>query len=327
VGENTKIEWCDATFNPWFGCTKVSPACDHCYAEAMMDHRYGKVSWGAGEDRKRTSPSNWKQPYKWDREAAAAGKPATVFCLSLGDIWDNEVDPKWRNDALKVMEETPHLIWLLLSKRIGNAVKMCDPMAGNRALPENAALGATLVNQEEWDRDYPKLKHAGQSLGAKFTFASVEPMLGPIDARGDLPGWIIVGGESGKHARPMHPGWARSLRDQCNRAGVPYLLKQWGEWAPAGHAADPSRDPVNTVYLDDNGDQCTMPLGGGYDRAGANFELLRRVGKKLAGRLLDGVEHNGFPVMMFAGTEPQEPEPIPRCDRTIEMFPETTTGG
>lgn len=269
----TKIEWATHTWNPWMGCSHVGQACDHCYAEAMMDHRYGRVEWGG--DRKRTSASTWKEPLKWDKEAALSGERATVFCLSLGDIWDNEIEPLWRAAAFDVMRQTSHLTYLLLSKRIGNAVKMCDPCDGNPLLPENAALGATMVTQEEWDRDMPKLRRAGEVLGARFTFASVEPMLGSINMRGDLPDWVICGGESGPNARPMHPDWARSLRDQCTAAGVPFLFKQWGEW---GDAEDWPREMQETLELEGKAD-------------GNNV----RVGKHRAGRYLDGVEHNAFP--------------------------------
>lgn len=226
MAENSKIEWTDHTWNPWMGCTKVGPPCDHCYAEALMDTRYGKVRWGAGEDRIRTAPTNWAQPLKWNRAAAALGRPAAVFCLSLGDIWDNEVDPLWRRDAFEVMERTPHLIYLLLSKRIGNAVRMCDPAAGNRMLPRNAALGATFGNQDEYDRDRMKLKRAGEALGALFTFASIEPMLGPIILDCNAPDWIICGGESGPGARMMDPQWARDLRDTSARLGRKFFMKQ-----------------------------------------------------------------------------------------------------
>jgi len=230
MGADTKIEWCDHTMNFWFGCTKVGPACDHCYAEALMDTRYGKVSWGPGQKRVRTSAANWKEPYRWNRAAQKAGRIDTVFCLSLGDIWDNEVPDSWRREAFQVMDDTPNLRYLLLSKRIGNAVKMCD---GN-PLPRNAALGATMVNQEEWDRDFPKLQHARYETRALFTFASVEPMLGPIDARGGLPDWVIVGAESGKadEVRRMDPAWAQSLREQCKAAGVSFFMKQMS--GPAG---------------------------------------------------------------------------------------------
>ena len=287
----TKIEWCDFSWNPWIGCTNVSPACDHCYAEAMMANRLGRVGWGVGEDRKLTSDSNWAQPLKWNRAAAAAGRIDTVFCLSLGDIWDNEVDPLWRRRAFDLMGRTPNLLWLLLSKRIGNAVKMCDPERGEHLLPSNAALGSTMVNQDEWDRDARKLKEAGRILGARFTFASIEPMLGPIDVRENTPDWIIVGGESGREARPMHPAWLRAIRDQCAEAGVPFFFKQWGEWAPRS----------GTTWSD-----WIMPDGRRYVGSFDNRLLLERtlpldscgiehVGKRRAGRRLDGVEHNAIP--------------------------------
>lgn len=225
MGENSKIEWCDYTFNPWIGCTEVGPACEHCYARVMMAERYGRVEWGAGQDRSRTSHANWQQPLRWDRVAQAGGSRPTVFCLSLGDIWDNEVDPRWRRDLFDLIDKTPHLIWLLLSKRIGNAVKMCDPMAGKSCLPPNAALGATMVTQEEWDRDAPKLQAARDCLGAAFSFASVEPMLEEIDPH-TAPDWVICGGESGRDARLMHPQWARDLRDRCATIRIPFFMKQ-----------------------------------------------------------------------------------------------------
>lgn len=226
MAENSKIEWCDHTWNPWIGCTQVGPACDDCYAMVMMDHRYHRVRWGAGEDRARTSAQNWKEPARLDRAAAKAGRIDTVFCLSLGDIWDNEVDPLWRHQAMVVMESTPNLLYLLLSKRIGNAIKMCDPLAACPLLPRNAALGATMVTQEEWDRDLPKLKEAKRILGAQFIFASVEPMLEPIKPRGEFPDWVIVGGESGRAPREMNPQWARDMRDDCAKSGVPFFFKQ-----------------------------------------------------------------------------------------------------
>lgn len=208
------------------GCTEVSPACKFCYAREMMDARYHRVTWGAGEDRLRTSLNNWREPIRLDRKAAAAGRLDTVFCLSLGDIWDNEVDHMWRRAALDVMRQTPNLLYLLLSKRIGNAVRMCDPLAGGPELPRNAALGATMIDQDEWDRDMPKLRDAARILGARFTFASVEPMLGRIAMNGLHPDWVICGGESGPHRRPMDLMWARDLRDECADADVPYFFKQ-----------------------------------------------------------------------------------------------------
>lgn len=226
MAENSKIEWTTHTFNPWIGCTKVSPACDHCYAEAMMDTRYGRVRWGAGEDRIRTSSANWKQPLRWNRQAEAAGKLPFVFCASLADVFDNEIDPIWRRDLFALIEETPSLIWLLLTKRIGNVVKMTDPAAGHRMLPRNAALGATMANQEEYDRDRMKLAEAARVCEPLFTFGSFEPLLGPVILDKNAPDWIICGGESGRGAREMNPQWARDMRDACGRLGRSFFMKQ-----------------------------------------------------------------------------------------------------
>ena len=226
MAENSKIEWTDHTFNPWIGCTKVSPACDHCYAEAMMDTRYGRVSWGAGNDRVRTSPGNWRLPLRWNREALAEGARPFVFCASLADVFDNEVDPAWRRDLFDLIEATPNLIWLLLTKRIGNVVKMTDPMAGNQPLPPNAALGATMANQGEYDRDRMKLVDAARVCAPMFTFGSFEPLLGPVILDTNAPDWIIVGGESGRAVREMPHDWARDLRDASMRLGRAFFMKQ-----------------------------------------------------------------------------------------------------
>lgn len=226
MAENSKIEWTDHTFNPWMGCTKVSPACDHCYAEAMMDTRYGKVRWGAGEDRIRTSKANWKQPPRWNRAAIADGARPFVFCASLADVFDNEVDPRWRRDLFMLIEATPNLVWLLLTKRVGNVVKMTDPMAGNLMLPDNAAVGATMANQEEYDRDRMKLAEVARVCAPLFTFGSFEPLLGPVILDKNAPDWIIVGGESGRETREMNPQWARDLRDASARFGRAFFMKQ-----------------------------------------------------------------------------------------------------
>jgi protein gp37 len=215
MGENSKIEWTDHTFNPWIGCTKVSPACDGCYAENLMDLRYHRVNWGPGEDRKRTTPANWRKPIAWNR---AATGPTYVFCASLADVFDNEVDPLWRWDLFELIEATPKLTWLLLTKRVGNVIKMTDPSNGCRALPVNAAVGATMANQGKYDRDRMKLYEVKVRLEPAFTFGSFEPLLGPIILDKHAPDWVIVGGETdqGPHkARPTDPAWLRSIRDQC----------------------------------------------------------------------------------------------------------------
>ena len=326
MADQTNIEWADSTFNPWIGCTKISPACDHCYAEAMMDKRMGRVQWGAGKPRQRTSAANWRKPAQWNAKPfyqcrdcgwrgddpiprAAGGGPAEcprcesvmiekdrrrVFCASLADVFDNEVDPIWRRDLFRLIDATPNLDWLLLTKRIGNARNMSQHAMGmigaiHKPLPPNVWLGATICNQEEADRDIPKLL----AVPAAVRFLSIEPMLGPIDltwvdrsdgilvTKMEPIDWIIVGGESGPHARPMRPDWVRSLRDQGAAAGVPFLFKQWGEWAPN--------------WLNDDAGQ-KIP----------GSEWIDRMGKKAAGRSLDGVTHNGFPAHageLIGGTE------------------------
>lgn len=262
MAENSAIEWTHHTFNPWIGCTKVGPGCDHCYAEAMMATRYGRVEWGPHGARSRTSRANWRLPLKWDRAAAAAGVRHRVFCASLADVFDNHVSiqPEWRADLWHLIAQTPNLDWLLLTKRPGNIAKML-PGSWERGWP-NVWLGCTVVNQEEACRDIPKLV----SVPARTRFLSIEPMLGPIDltldgavclpcpnavdglsmdpetgayeccSRCDFTGigdeWgidlVIVGGESGPGSRPMHLAHARALKDQCRDAGVAVFVKQLG---------------------------------------------------------------------------------------------------
>ena len=218
MGENTKIEWADHTFNPWIGCTKVSPACDNCYAAEMMDTRYGRVRWGAGEPRVRTK--DWSKPRKWNRDTPGA----FVFCPSLADPFDNEVEPIWRWDLFQEIEATPNLIWLLLTKRVGNVLRMME----NIRMPRNVAFGATMANQEEYDRDRMKLAEVRFALHPLFTFGSFEPLLGPVILDKYAPDWIIVGGESGKNARPMNLDWARSLRRQSEELDRVFNFKQVG---------------------------------------------------------------------------------------------------
>jgi protein gp37 len=146
MAETTEISWAHSTFNPWIGCTKVSPGCDNCYAATLMDDRYGRVKWGAGEARSARRRGTSRS--RWNRKAAASGKPWRVFCASLADVFDNEVPDEWRTDLWALIAATPHLTWMLLTKRIGNVTY---PM------PHNVWLGITVVNQEEADRDIPKL--------------------------------------------------------------------------------------------------------------------------------------------------------------------------
>lgn len=240
MAENSAIEWTDHTFNPWIGCTKVSPACANCYAETLMDSRYGRVRWGAGEDRSRTAPSTWRQPRRWNKVAAATGERPFVFCASLADVFDNEVDERWRRDLFELIEATPHLVWLLLTKRIGNVLRMTDPVRGNPLLPRNVAVGATMANQEEYDRDRMKLAEVKRVCDPLFTFGSFEPLLGPVIFDRNAPDWIIVGGESGANARPMSLEWARDMRQQAHDLGRVFNFKQVGGRIAdkGGHALD-----------------------------------------------------------------------------------------
>jgi protein gp37 len=216
MAETTDISWAHSTFNPWIGCTRVSPGCDNCYAATLMQDRYQRVKWGAGEARSRTK--TWDQPRRWNKQAAASGKPWRVFCASLADVFDNEVPGAWRADLFDLIEATPALTWMVLTKRIGNV--------GAMAMPDNVWLGSTVVNQEEADRDIPKLLR----IRAPVRFLSCEPLLGPLNLCAYLRElqWVIVGGESGAGARPMDPEWPVSIRDQCEGFKVPFHFKQWG---------------------------------------------------------------------------------------------------
>lgn len=311
MAENSKIEWTDHTFNPWIGCARVSPACDHCYAEAWAN-RYGTVKWGTGKPRKLTSESNWQQPLKWNREAEKTGERKRVFCASLADVFDNEVSYEWRERLWRLILDTPHLDWLLLTKRIGNA----DHMLPLKGTPKNVWLGISVVNQQEADRDIPKLL----ATEAGVRFLSMEPLLGPVSLRwlaawpenapttaqhpsgrtDHLDGlrridWVIVGGESGSNARPMHPHWARSLRDQCVAAGVAFHFKQWGEWTPGENV------PAEITGVRENaswfGDRWSFDKTNMSDPEAdwSDEPDLYMVGKKAAGRLLDGREWNQLP--------------------------------
>ncbi|MDE2096945.1 MAG: phage Gp37/Gp68 family protein [Patescibacteria group bacterium] len=291
----TTIEWADYTFNPWWGCTHVGPGCDHCYAETWA-RRFG-VQWGPGQPRRPASEKYWKQPRAWALKAKREGRKRRVFCASMADVFDLEAPEGARERLWPLIEETaPYLDWLLLTKRSGNAAKLLPP-----EIAELVWLGATVCNQEEANRDIPKLL----ATPAAVRFLSAEPLLGEIklekgwlppkglweELRSPIEGsarrindarrngwtwldWVIVGGESGPRARPMHPDWVRGLRDQCQAAGVAFFFKQWGAWYPA------------TEHHYEIGDSGTMLDDG---------TSVVRVGKARAGRTLDGREWNEFP--------------------------------
>ncbi len=225
MAEST-IEWTDFTFNGWIGCTRVGPGCDNCYAAAQDRFRgWTPEGWGSGKPRKRTSEANWKQPLRWNKAASVRNMRARVFCSSLADVFDNEVDHSWRVDLAKLIYTTPMLDWQLLTKRIGNAARMLQLMfpAGT---PANVWVGATIVNREELLRDGPKLI----ATPASVRFWSAEPLLEDFGEvpRHLLPNWVIVGGESGSRARPMDLAWAESLVRQCEAGGARVFVKQLG---------------------------------------------------------------------------------------------------
>ncbi|WP_375263235.1 phage Gp37/Gp68 family protein [Palleronia sp.] len=260
----TSIEWCDFTFNPWTGCQKVAPECDHCYAEGWAK-RSGHVGWGPTADRRRTTAATWSKPRKWDAVAGAKGIRRRVFVASLADVFDNAVPDDWRADLWALIRECPNLDWLLLTKRPQNIAKMLPDDWGD-GWP-NVWLGTSAGTQETADRNIPALL----AVPAAVRFVSAEPLLEFVDLetawfgesaldaecwgdcawcgnghpplhncqRGRQPeavfdkgqsglDWIIAGGESGPGARPMDPEWARSLRDQCAAAGTAFFMKQIG---------------------------------------------------------------------------------------------------
>ena len=250
MAENTAISWARHTWNPWMGCTKISPACDGCYAAHLMDTRLGKVKWGPHGERVRTSAQNWRLPMKWQRQAEKDGDRPFVFCASLADIFDNQVPPEWRRDAFDTMRVTPNLVYLLLTKRPQNIVRLfreCMSIEGGaeytaKLWPRNAAIGTTVEDQDRFDLNVPALRKARRLVDPAFAFLSCEPLLGPLSGSLHDIDWVITGGETdqGSHkARPTNPQWFRSLRDQCGVAGVPFHFKQWGEYGPTSDANGP----------------------------------------------------------------------------------------
>lgn len=226
--ENSTIEWTHHTFNPWMGCAHKSEGCDNCYAETSMDKRYKKVKWGHGQPRSRTSEGNWKLPLRWDRQTAALGERARVFCASLADVFDDEVPEEWRQDLWELIESTPNLDWLLLTKRPENYAKFLSWLKGGGDPWQHVWLGTSTENQQRFVERVPILLNTP----AAIRFISPEPLLGPITMdqlkhREQLD-WVIVGGESGPGSRPMEQSWAKDLRDQCLAKGVAYFFKQWG---------------------------------------------------------------------------------------------------
>lgn len=269
MGRDSPIEWTHHTFNPWWGCLKVSPACTHCYAEAWAK-RTGHSVWGSRTRRRFFSENHWQQPLAWDRAAAASGRRSRVFCASMADVFEEraELDP-WRDRLWRLIEQTPHLDWLLLTKRIERVAEL---LPWKNALPSSVWIGTTVESQEWAEKRVPELI----KVPATVRFLSCEPLLGKVDLSpwlGQLS-WVIAGGESGPKSRPSDPAWFRILRDQCVSVGVAFHFKQWGDWFPVPDEAESRKK--------------TWATGSG--------ELVVRAGKKRAGRVLDGRVWNQLPL-------------------------------
>jgi protein gp37 len=289
----SKIEWTDYTFNPWIGCMKVSEGCQHCYAE-VYGNRFG-VEWGPSGLRRRTSEGNWRKPLAWNEKANREGVTPRVFCASLADVFEGREETlPWLNDLLHLIARCSGMTWLLLTKRPESVMRLIATATGRHAsawLEDNGHvwIGTSVENQAMADRRIPELVQ----IPAARRFLSCEPLLGPVNLF-DVSGWsnaaewwgkrikidwVICGGESGPDARPMHPGWARSLRDQCVSANVPFLFKQWGEFHPV-------------VFDTGDGDIGVLPSGlidcDVKPKPVAFDGEMERIGKKAAGRMLDG---------------------------------------
>lgn len=336
--DKTKIEWAHATFNPWIGCSKISPGCANCYAETetfpRVQRAVGRELWGNAGERHITSESNWAQPLKWNREARQSGERRRVFCASLADWLEDRpelVAPRAR--LLKLIYDTPYLDWLLLSKRPGDWEHLVGEAfdyshgEGWQSLwtqgeaPENVWVGTTVENQEQANKRIPELL----KIPARVRFLSCEPLLGALDLKmwlrlsrfrenitrlmdeaggaDKVPAhlrwngveppclhWVLAGGESGHGARPMHISWPRQLRDQCVAAGVPFFFKQHGEWKDGGFT-----EKHTCALIHPNGQWTTYSHDPRmFDRFGGGHVTVR-LGKKAAGRLLDGQEWNEYP--------------------------------
>jgi protein gp37 len=358
MGADSKIEWTHHTFNPVRGCRKLSAGCAHCYAESLSKRNPALLgSWGPDAERVFAAESYWADLARWDRAAAVAGEVHRVFVASLADIFEGEPLPGGeegrtgpRADYLPMLErlaeETerlPSLRFLVLTKRPWNAVAWMQARGGK--WPARWWFGVSVENQDAADTRIPY----ALKIPARVRFLSLEPLLGAVNLSAYLgecrcnvqawegagqhaascPAtrprvcWAICGGESGPKARPMHPDWARSIRDQCARAEVPFLFKQVGEWRAINQMQEEEMEALyrpNRVAKDDEdqgelnsvyGRTCTVPrlilrTDGNHRKLG-DPESFRsdlpgwpavqayRVGKKDAGRLLDGVEHNAFP--------------------------------
>ncbi len=305
MGTNSRIEWCEHTWSPWYCCTRVSEGCANCYMERWAK-RVGRDAFGG------PIPAKNRMHFPQSKKHARGD---FVFVCSLSDFFHDDAPDQWRADALATMSQRPELVFLLLTKRIDVAKRFLEEEVKERIptawevlqAQRNVWLGVTAENQARADERIPEL------LGIDWPgnkFVSVEPMLGPVDLghwlleEGPLGyrcrrdkidpmifhpvdhdglDWVIVGGESGAKARPMHPDWARSVRDQCKSAGVVFSFKQFGEWGLPWK----NRGPFALHHAGTWSYHDTRPSQ--FDSFGGC--VMERVGKDNSGKLLDGAKH------------------------------------
>lgn len=341
MSDRSNIEWTDATWNPVTGCTKVSPGCDHCYAETLAERFRGTPGhyYEQGFDLT-LRPEKLDQPLRWKR-------PRLVFVNSMSDLFHDAVPDDYIAQVFAVMSVAKHHTFQLLTKRHGRMRALLRPGAVVEPMPGNRIPFRLLVNVHRLRLGYPVLPDSARADGsyawplpnvwlgvsvedqkradlrvpalldtpAAVRFLSCEPLLGRVDlslylsdergieSRGVRPDWVIVGGESGKGARPMHPDWARLLRDQCETAGVPFHFKQRGEWTwnEPGRFALPSSPLSDRVAVMHPAGMTAMRKGNPFnpfDRGHPNWATrIERVGKRSAGRLLDGRTHDDMPAV------------------------------
>jgi protein gp37 len=291
MGRESAISWTHATWNAWWGCTKVSPACDGCYAESWAERTgYSGTGshfpiWGKDAGRRFFGDKHWNEPVIWDRQCKKLGVKSRVFCGSMCDVMEDRDDLKPHRERLyELIEKTPNLVWLLLTKRPHN-FKRFLPIEWLEN-PRPNVIGMTTVESADYVWRIKSLCDTpfafyGLSMEPLFSYVMLPDYFLKLGARA----WTITGGESGKNARPGHPDWYRSLRDQSVAAGVPFHFKQHGEWMPRGPESlgYPIVEGVPTIRLTDTGDD-----GSALGSTGTNDTWMQRVGKKQAGRLLDG---------------------------------------
>ncbi|KQZ96805.1 hypothetical protein ASD74_05990 [Rhizobium sp. Root564] len=301
MAETSAIEWCDATVNFWWGCTKVSPGCDHCYAETLNAFR-GTGEWGPNAPRRKIKGAvsllrmlNRKSATSFFSEH---GRSIRVFMQSMSDTFDNEVSDDWRSELFAEAKEARWVKVILLTKRGANVPKMVPPDWLD-AWPKHIGLMFSITNQREADREIPRLIDLKKRLGLPWIGLSLEPLLGRVRLRAewlDHIDWVIVGGESGTDARPMHPQWLDDIKNACTlrqhpRKPVPLLFKQWGEWVPH----DVARKVTLAKPIDAYPSQDLRSDDNPFSVTNLGTVTMVRVGKKAAGRKIYGDEYLQFP--------------------------------